>query len=198
MDRYVPDRRSILSYFSSATETPVSNTAAILSVPVIEDPVEVCNIFCDGACINNGRRGARAAWGVAVYLNDVEIAASGAPLMPDETQTNQRAELRGLQVAVAAATTSTAPICRIYTDSEYAINCLTRWGPGWARAGWRKADGGPVLHRDLIEPLLDAWHSLRGKAQIAHVRAHTGRMDNISMGNARADELARVAIGSTE
>ena len=190
MMRYIPDQRSVLSYFTTeATVAPQPNTAT-----VTEDPVEVCMIFCDGACSNNGRRGARAGYGVAVFLNDVEIAATSRALAPDETQTNQRAELRGLETALAAAVATSASICRIYTDSEYAINCLTRWGPGWSRSGWRKADGGPVLHRDILEPLLETWRSLRGKASLTHVRAHTGRTDTLSGGNARADELARLAI----
>lgn len=189
MLRYIPDQRSILSYFGAATEAVVTT-----ETNVAEDPVEVCTIFCDGACTNNGRRGARAGYGVAVFLNDAEIATTSRPLAPEETQTNQRAELRGLETALAAAVATTAPICRVYTDSEYAINCLTRWGPGWVRAGWRKADGGPVLHRDILEPLLETWHSLRGKATLSHVRAHTGRADTLSRGNARADELARASL----
>lgn len=194
MLRYIPDQRSVLSYFMTADTDTSSVPAPVSDVVVTEDPVEVCTIFCDGACTNNGRRGARAGYGVAVFLNDAEIAATSRPLTPEETQTNQRAELRGLETALAAAAGTSAPICRIYTDSEYAINCLTRWGPGWARAGWRKADGGPVLHRDIIEPLLETWRTLLGKATLSHVRAHTGRSDALSRGNARADELARASL----
>jgi ribonuclease HI len=71
---------------------------------------------------------------------------------------------------------------------------VTKWVLSWRRSGWRRADGGAVLHRDLLEPLTDAWGTLRGKAFLYHVAAHTGRSDPLSLGNARADELARASI----
>ena len=162
-----------------------------------EQPRLTLDLFCDGACINNGRRGARAAFGLVVYRSGTEIAAAAEPLAAHETQTNQRAELRGLQAALTygqKAVAAGATTIRIYSDSEYAINCLTRWAPGWARAGWRKADKGPVLHSDLIIPMVEAWKELRGYAFLQHVAAHTGRTDPLSLGNARADELATSAL----
>jgi ribonuclease HI len=132
-----------------------------------------------------------------VYQNGQEIAAAAEPLAAQETQTNQRAELRGLNAALAyaqKAVAAGATTIRIYSDSEYAINCLTRWAPGWSRAGWRKADKTPVLHSDLIVPMYEAWNALRGYAFLQHVAAHTGRTDPLSLGNARADELATSAL----
>jgi ribonuclease HI len=162
-----------------------------------ETPRLTLDLFCDGACVNNGRRGARAAFGLVVYRSGTEIAAAAEPLAAHETQTNQRAELRGLQAALTygqKAVAAGATTIRIYSDSEYAINCVTRWAPGWARAGWRKADKGPVLHSDLIVPMFEAWKELRGYAFLQHVAAHTGRTDPLSLGNARADELATSAL----
>ena len=162
-----------------------------------ETPRLTLDLFCDGACVNNGRRGARAAFGLVVYQNGQEIAAAAEPLAAHETQTNQRAELRGLQAAILygqKAVSAGATTIRMYSDSEYAINCLTRWAPGWSRAGWRKADRTPVLHSDLIVPMYEAWNALRGYAFLQHVAAHTGRTDPLSLGNARADELATSAL----
>jgi ribonuclease HI len=42
---------------------------------------------------------------------------------------------------------------RILCDSQYVINAVTKWMPGWKRKGWRKADGSPVLNRELLERL---------------------------------------------
>ena len=156
------------------------------------------NIFCDGACSKNGRRGARGGYGVAVLKNGAEVAALSEALEAGEPQTNQRAELRGLQAAVgiAADVAEGGAVVRIYSDSEYSINCITRWGAGWRRAAWRKADGGPVLHRDIIEPLLAVWEDVKTRGvALQHVAAHTGRGDGLSRGNARADELATASIG---
>ena len=41
----------------------------------------------------------------------------------------------------------------MYCDSQYVINSLTKWMPGWKKKGWKKSDGKPVLNRDLLEAL---------------------------------------------
>ena len=197
---------SVLSYFLSdpdvQTGPPVRVTprveARVMPLPADTGPVrQAVLIFCDGACANNGRRGARAGYGVVVLRDGVELVAVSEPLGAHESQTNQRAELRGLATALQHAGTlasSGATTVRIYTDSEYAINCLTKWVPGWKRAGWKRATGEPVLHRDILEPLHDAWVALRGVAFLEHVAAHTGRGDLLSRGNERADALARASL----
>jgi len=147
-------------------------------------------IYNDGACTNNGRRGARAAFGVSVQdAGGTELEAVSRPLATAEPQTNQRAELRALAWAIKKAVAATGP-CDIYTDSEYAINCLTVWAPAWSRRSWTKTRGGDVLHRDIIEPMWDEYRSAKHRIQIHHVAAHTGRTDTHSRGNARADQLA--------
>jgi ribonuclease HI len=211
MDRFIigPRPRTVISYFleeSAAAGPPVAAAAEPPTVRVEEREVPplapriAVDIFCDGACVNNGRRGARAAFGMMARRGASELFVAAEPLRADEPQTNQRAELRGLAAAVTYALTAVsagATTIRIYSDSEYSINCVTKWVGAWRRAGWRKADGAPVLHRDILEPLCDKWDSLRGVAFLTHVAAHTGRRDPISLGNERADELARAALAST-
>src|SRR4051812_23108676 len=41
----------------------------------------------------------------------------------------------------------------VLCDSQYVINSVTKWMPGWKRKGWRKADGKPVLNVDLLQDL---------------------------------------------
>jgi ribonuclease HI len=41
----------------------------------------------------------------------------------------------------------------ILCDSQYVINCVTKWMPGWKRKGWRKSDGKPVLNVDLLKQI---------------------------------------------
>jgi len=45
----------------------------------------------------------------------------------------------------------------ILCDSQYVINSLTKWLPGWKRKGWKKADGKPVQNVDLLQAI-DAAH----------------------------------------
>ncbi len=75
---------------------------------------------------------------------------------------------------------------RILCDSQYAINCCTKWIPGWKRRGWRKADGQPVLNVDLLKELDK---ELAGRTvTFDWVKGHAGHSLN-----EKADELARAA-----
>lgn len=74
----------------------------------------------------------------------------------------------------------------ILCDSQYVINSVTQWMPGWKRRGWRKADGKPVLNRELLERLDSA---IQGReVRFEWVKGHAGHPLNEA-----ADELARAA-----
>ncbi len=171
---------------TTATATAIATATATATTRLM--------IYCDGACSANGRRGAKAGFGVSVRNADgSERTHVSCPLSPSEQQTNQRAELRGLQWSIEFALKSEGG-ADIFTDSEYAMKCLQEWGPGWSARGWKKADGSPVQHQDLLRPMLDMWRGRGNKVRIFHVSAHTGRQDAHSRGNARADELAVASI----
>lgn len=140
--------------------------------PIIE------SIYTDGACTGNPGPG---GWGVVVYFNDGSVHEMGDAA---SHTTNNKMEM---QAAIAAlqflrASGQSQPIT-LYTDSEYLINCVTKWVKGWKRKGWKKADGNPVQNQDLLETLDDLntkqvnWH---------HVRGHSG-----NVGNERCDVIAR-------
>jgi ribonuclease HI len=42
---------------------------------------------------------------------------------------------------------------KVLCDSQYVINTVTKWIPGWKRKGWRKADGKPVQNLELVQRL---------------------------------------------
>ena len=75
---------------------------------------------------------------------------------------------------------------RILCDSQYSINCCTRWIPAWKKRGWRKADNKPVLNLDLLKQL-DAELAGR-KVTFQWVKGHAGHPLN-----EKADDLARAA-----
>lgn len=148
-------------------------------------------VFTDGACRSNGKADAEA--GYAGYFPDNK-EWSFATKMPDtEMQTNQRAELKAIHDSVdviyekCGSPAETA--IHIYTDSMYSKNCLTTWLPGWMKNKWRTAEGSDVKHRDLIEHL-----SLRlpkfKEYTITYVKAHTGKKDELSIGNDIVDKMA--------
>jgi ribonuclease HI len=149
------------------------------------------NVFTDGACSRNGRRGACASIGVYFGANDMRNVSE--PLDDDDCHTNQRAELYALGKAMEILLTrgDTRPTT-IYSDSEYAINCLTRWAPNWKRRGWRKADGEEVKNLDIIQPSFEIWQRLeeQGNVSVAHIRREfNGDADALAVAGAR---LAKV------
>jgi ribonuclease HI len=75
---------------------------------------------------------------------------------------------------------------RILCDSQYVINSITKWMPGWKRKGWRKADGKPVLNVELLKELD---RELAGRRySFEWVKGHAGHHLNEA-----ADERARAA-----
>lgn len=69
--------------------------------------------------------------------------------------TNNMGELTAvleLLRATEAAGLADQPL-HILADSQYAINCITKWMPGWKRRGWKKADGSAVANREILEQL---------------------------------------------
>ncbi|AFY56953.1 ribonuclease HI [Rivularia sp. PCC 7116] len=136
------------------------------------------NIYTDGACTGNPGPG---GWGVVVYFDDGSIHEIGDA---SKKTTNNRMEM---QAAIAAlefleSSGQNKPVT-LYTDSEYLINCVTKWVKGWKRKGWKKSDGKPVLNQDLLE-ILDNLNNQKIKWQ--HVRGHAG-----NIGNERCDTIAR-------
>lgn len=96
----------------------------------------------DGSALGNP---GPAGW--AWYVDDDCWAAGGW-----KHATNNQAEL----VAVLQFFRATAHLdddLLILCDSQYVINCITTWMPGWKKKGWRKADGKPVLNLDLLQQI---------------------------------------------
>jgi ribonuclease HI len=153
-------------------------------------------VFTDGACSHNGRPNAKA--GYAVWFPDHRELCEAARIGAGHSQTNQRAELNAIARAVVILDEKGFHDTDIilYTDSDYSINCLTKWIPGWVARKWKTSAGGDVLHRDLIE---DTFHRLsRFKShRFVHVRAHTGGTDDLSVNNDIVDRMARGTIDDT-
>lgn len=85
--------------------------------------------------------------------------------------------------ATARAGLAAEPL-RVLCDSQYVINSVTKWMPGWKRKGWRKADGKPVMNRELLERIDRA---LEGReVRFEWVKGHAGHPENEA-----ADERAR-------
>ena len=152
------------------------------------------HIFCDGACKNNGQKGAVGGWAFAVWTSNpsgepATAAADRLQIGPKgEVPTNQRAELKALLEALQYA--NGYPKSIIYTDSLYSLNCTTKWGPAWKKAGWTRSSGEPLQNLDLIKPLVDLYGSLKARVEIRHVRGHQTNSSAEAWGNNWVDRAA--------
>jgi ribonuclease HI len=163
----------------------------------------IMHIFTDGACPNNGKRNANAAWGCLLVSDDGYIVLdrlSGAiPLT--ESQTNQRAELtallRGLELAEKQfGKLNDVKKVQIWSDSEYSINCASVWGPKWKARGWKK-QGGDIQHLDLIKVLVEKTLALGFKIEYRWLKGHKGGESQHAfpwMFNHQVDALANSAL----
>jgi ribonuclease HI len=99
---------------------------------------------CDGACKKNP---GPAAW-AWIALEDREGGAGRWAAGPLGEATNNIAELTALERLLSAVDPRAALEVRM--DSQYAMNAVTKWLPGWKRKGWKTASGSPVANRELI------------------------------------------------
>jgi ribonuclease HI len=115
-----------------------------------------------------------------------------------EPQTNQRAELSAIHHAIVVLDDGGfhEEEIVVYTDSDYSINCLTRWLAGWVSRGWKTAEGRDVLHQDLIKDTSSRLAKFKSH-RFVHVRAHTGGEDDLSKQNDVVDRMARGTIDDT-
>lgn len=172
------------------------------AIPVLQEKpkTKTFHIFTDGACSDNGRRGARGGFGVYLYSLSDRSLDKGEPLLHSEPQTNNRAELRAIQCAldiVDGHMTSWKDFdcVWIWSDSEYSIHSLTKWADGWRRHGWKKRDGGIIQNLDLIKPMHEQLQKMP-RVSLHYVRGHQDAKKGEFPydGNYQADLLARKGV----
>jgi ribonuclease HI len=151
------------------------------------------NVYTDGACSNNGQRGAKAGLGVYFGENDPRNCSERI----EGKQTNNTAELKAI---IKAAEILYREILagftvNIYSDSSYAIRCCTTYGEKMEKKNWIKKK--PIPNQQLVK---QAYYTFKDKKNVHfhYIAAHTGKEDEHSLGNEGADKLANLAIGQTE
>jgi ribonuclease HI len=174
---------------------------------------DAIHYFIDGSCIGNGAGDPverSAAYAVVKAFAQQFVEQHAEAIDRSLPQTNQDAELVAFQYAFTDIETKHAdqqagnPIT-IYSDSMYAINCITTWGPLWKVQGWKRkargSGGKPLEHIHIIAPLVDFWERHQDHITITHIPAHQlaaqSRIYPYS-GNALADKLARAKAQGTQ
>jgi len=96
--------------------------------------------------------------------------------------TNIRMEGKAL---IAAMKDADGAECEIFSDSEFWINVITKWAPGWEAKGWSKK-GGEIKNLEIVKEAYELYQS--SGAILTWVRGHEG-----DIGNEMADEWANKA-----
>jgi ribonuclease HI len=144
--------------------------------PVWQDGAVTITAAADGSALGNP---GPAGW--AWYVNDDCWRAGGWP-----HGTNNQGELMAVLDLFRCTAHLPEEELHILCDSQYVINSVTKWMPGWKRKGWRKADGKPVLNVEILREIDQA---LSGrKYRFEWVRGHAGHDLNEA-----ADDRARAA-----
>lgn len=114
------------------------------------------------------------------------VIRDGAPHIiggePARETTNIRMEGLAIKTALLDAD---GDECQIFTDSEFWINVITKWAPGWEAKGWKKK-GGEIKNLDIVQSVYPLY--VQSKAKLTWVRGHEG-----DEGNEMADEWANEA-----
>lgn len=102
-----------------------------------------------------------------------------------DVQTNQRAELTAILRALQIVSPTESVL--IWSDSQYAINCVKEWYKKWEANGWRTHKG-EVQNKDLVQAVLAEKRkrdAMGAQTMIEWVKGHSTNEGNIG-----ADQLA--------
>jgi ribonuclease HI len=139
-------------------------------------------VYTDGSCLHNGKKNATAGIGIFFGLDDPRNVSKTI----EGKQTNNTAELTALLevYSILKEDIQKGITIGIVSDSEYAIRCASSYGLKCESQGWPDIPNLALVQR--------AYGLYRDKSNIRfiHIKAHTGKKDIHSIGNAYADKLA--------
>lgn len=144
-------------------------------------PPVVIKAHTDGSALNNPGPGGYAS---VVRCGDLVVTLSKGYYLT----TNNRMEIMG--VIATLEEFGPGKHFEIYTDSQYTIDCSTKWLGGWNRTGYISLKTQqPIKNQDLWRIM----HELLAvnKVKFIKVKAHSGIPDN-----ELADKLAKEAASN--
>lgn len=139
-------------------------------------------------------------WSVIIFKDGIdESHIDNIISNRDFPMTNNKAELTALLHAIIFAKEKykedNSNKFIIYSDSQYSINCVTKWCYGWKRKNWVNTKNQPIANKELIEQIMNELNFTNNFIEIKKVKGH----DN-DFGNEMADSEAtrQSAIMKTE
>lgn len=142
-------------------------------------------IYTDGSC--DMTRNSRGGYAVIVTSNDRLLYKHRAGY---RKTTNNRMELLGLLTAFQLLKTDYKNIdAKVFSDSTYAINAITKWFVDWKLR--EKLDNKKNV--DLIRPCYYAFQDVKRLVKVSWIKSHNGHR-----WNDLADTEAKLASYHTE
>jgi ribonuclease HI len=148
-------------------------------------------VYTDGSCVGNGKK--NASGGIGIHFPNGELR-DVSKIYSLGYCTNQKTELFAILTALRYIKQNLGLgnyKVFIKTDSEYSINCVTKWVYGWIKNGWKTKNNKPVANREFIEAIHKYYENY--DIIFEHIEAHTNLNDEDSIANAKADQLATKA-----
>jgi ribonuclease HI len=155
------------------------------------NPMPDClDIYVDGACSNNGKKGAIASYGIYVGKDNPD---NECDLLPYPPATSPRAELFAIIRCIEKfrsklyMNNDISKQLNIYTDCGYTIDCVNNFET-WRKNNFTTSNGTEVLNLDLVIPLneyIQKYNNIKLIKVGGHARIY---------GNEMADRLARSVI----
>jgi ribonuclease HI len=150
-----------------------------------ESENETLIIYTDGACKNNP---GEAGSGIAIYQNNTVKVLYGSYT---NDGTNNISELNALLYGLEIARKFDGEVI-IYSDSKYAIECVSIWAYKWKENSWTKKGGG-IKNLQLIQEAHYLFDDIKDRVVLQHVKGHAG-----IEGNELSDRMAVHAINKKQ
>lgn len=164
----------------------------VTKLSTVTEPHDAFVIYTDGACKNNGsviQGSVKAGYGIHFSERNTPKIPDVSERLVSGTLTNNVAELVAIKVALQRCIEyDITDNIVLYTDSDYALKCITVWYPQWVAKNTLDNKKNIEIIRDIMGLLT------KKKVTFRHIRAHTGLLDEHSLGNAKADELANDSL----
>lgn len=139
------------------------------------------NIYTDGSCLGNPGPGGWAALGSSLSDSGPFFKICGGDLHTTNNMMELTAAIMGLEKALDLGGKSV----KIFTDSNYVKDGITKWIKNWEKNNWKTSSGSPVKNQKLWKKLLEVSKEFLN-LEWEWVKAHNGDPNNEA-----ADTLAR-------
>ena len=121
-------------------------------------------LWTDGSAVPNPGPGGYAVLEEFTERQTYKPVALGG----EDNSTNIRMEGAAL---IAAMKYAGGEECTINTDSEFWVNVLTKWAPGWEQNDWKKKSG-EIKNLDLVKEAYGLY--AQGNVHLKWTRGHVG------------------------